>query len=140
MMDVHTAELGAARQCRYRLAGVEQAIGIKSLFYGMELLQFGFIELYAHLVDLFHTDTVLAGNDATHLDAKFQDTRTECLGTFQFAGFVGIVEDQRVKVAVTGVEYIRNREAVFFRPLRNRREHLAEVFARNGAVHTVIVG
>ncbi len=47
---------------------------------------------------------MLAGEHAAHLDAEAQDVGAEGLGAFQLAGLVGIVEDERMQIAVAGVE------------------------------------
>src|SRR4030066_1914339 len=95
-VHVHAAELGAAVQGRYRLAGIEQAVRIECRLDGMELREFGRIELHAHLVDLLHAHAVLAGDGAADLDAQFENLAAEFLGALQLTRFVGIVKNQRM--------------------------------------------
>ena len=69
--------------------------------------QIALVEHRAHQVALFDPDTVLAGQDAAHFDAKPEDIRAKSLGPLDLVGLVGIVKNERVKVAVAGVEDIR---------------------------------
>ena len=113
-MHMHTTKLGAAVQCRYRLAGIEQAQFIKSVFQCMEGFQFSRFELYTHGVDFFDAHAVFAGDGAADVDAELEDFGTEIFGTFELTGIIGIVEDQRMQVAVAGMEYIGAAQPVFF--------------------------
>ena len=67
---------------------------------------------HAHQVALLDADAVLAGQAAADLDAELQDVGAGRLGLLQLAGVVGVEEDQRVQVAVAGVEDVGDREAV----------------------------
>jgi hypothetical protein len=49
---------------------------------------------------------VLAGQHAADLDAELEDVGAERLGALQLARLVGVVEDQRMQVAVAGVEHV----------------------------------
>jgi hypothetical protein len=66
----------------------------------------------SHQVALLDADAVLAGQHAADLDAQPQDIGAELLGLLQFARLVGIVEDQRMQVAVAGVEDVGDAQAV----------------------------
>jgi len=61
---------------------------------------------------------VLAGDRAADLHAKLEDAAAELLGAMQFARLVRIEQDQRMQVAVAGVEHIRDRQFIFRRQLR----------------------
>src|SRR5215813_13591056 len=90
------------------------------------MCQIGVIKHCAHQVALFHADPVLPGQHASDFDAEFQDIGAESLGPFDLAGFVGIIKDERVEVAVTGMEYVSNGQLISFResphPGKNLRE------------------
>jgi hypothetical protein len=139
VMHMHGAKLRAAVQRRDRLARVEQSLRVEGLFHGMELGQFRAVVLHAHLVDLFQADAVFPGDGAAHGHAEFQDPAAEFLGAFQFAGGVGIVEDERMQVAITGMEDVADRQAVFLREGGDAVQDLGEVLARYGAVHAVVI-
>ena len=83
----------------------------------MEGAQLRACELRAHRVDLLDADAVLARDRAADLDAKLEDARAEGLGAFEIAGFVRIEEDQRMQIAVAGMEDVRAAQAVLLREL-----------------------
>ena len=61
-------------------------------------------------------------------------------GLVEFARLVGVVEDQRMQIAVAGVEDVGDAQAVLLRQLAHAGQHLRQFLARDGAVHAVIVG
>ena len=71
----------------------------------------GFVEHRAHQVALLDADPVLAGQHAADLDAEPQDVGAECLGALDLARLVGVVEDQRVQIAVAGMKDIGDAQA-----------------------------
>ena len=70
------------------------------------------VELHRHLTDLFDPDPVFSGDTATHLDAEFEDLATERFGAFKFTGHIGIEQDQRVQVTVTGMKHIGHPQVI----------------------------
>ncbi len=74
------------------------------------------------------------------LHAQLQNLRPEAIGALPFAAAIGIEEDQRVQIAITGVEHVHASQAVAFLHGLDRLEHGAERLARNRPVHAVIVG
>jgi len=72
----------------------------------MKLAQFYGIELYAHLIDLLDPDPMLPGDRPAHRDTQLENLAAQFLGTQQFTGLVGVVENQGMEVAVTGVEHV----------------------------------
>ena len=83
---------------------------------------------------------MLAGDGAAHLDALLQHLARELLGAVQLVGVVGVEQDERMQVAVAGVEHVRAAQAVFALHGGDEGQHLAQALARNGAVHAVVVG
>src|SRR3546814_14140531 len=73
------------------------------------------------------------------LDAQPPNVAAERLGAIEFAGLVGVIEDQRMQVAVAGMEHVRYPEAVFFRQLRHPFEHFGQAAARDRAVPAIII-
>ena len=67
---------------------------------------------------------MLAGQAAADRDAQLQDLRARQLGAARLVGVVGIVEDERMQVAVAGVEHVRHLEAVRGADLRDLAQHL----------------
>src|SRR5206468_3638453 len=77
---------------------------------------------------------------AADLDAGAQDVGAELLGARKLAWIVGVVEDERVEVAVAGVEDVGDAQTVFLREPAHPRQHLGEAAPRDRPVHAVIVG
>src|SRR5882672_6793954 len=134
-VNMHASELGAAMQGRNRLAGIEQAVLVERALDAVEGFEFRRLELDAHLVDLFHAHAVLAGDGAADLQAQLEYFGAESFRARELAGLVGVVEDERVQVAVAGVEYVGAAQAMLLFHLGDRAQHRAELLARDGAVH-----
>ena len=49
---------------------------------------------------------MLAGHRAAERDAQLEDVGAEQLGAVQLVGVVGVEQDQRVQVAVAGMEHV----------------------------------
>src|SRR5262249_35996154 len=139
-LHAHAAELGAAVQGRDVLARIEQSVGIERALHALEALDLRGGELYAHLVDLLHAHAVLASDGAADLDAFLEHLAREALGAVELVGVVRVVENQRVQVAVAGVEHVRAAQAVFLLHPRDEFQDLAELLSRDRAVHAVVVG
>ncbi|MNN53430.1 hypothetical protein D3C81_1681840 [compost metagenome] len=105
----------------------------------MEQGDFVAVELRAHLVDFLAAHAMLAGDAAAHCHAQFKDAPADGFGAFQFAGQVGIEQDQWVHVAVAGVEHVGNAQAVLRGQFADALEHARQFAARDGAVHAVVV-
>ena len=135
-----TTELGAAMQLRKYLARVEQAVGIECAFQALLMRQVAFVKHRPHQVALFDADPVLAGQDAADLDAEPEDIGAKGLGTLDLIGFVGVVKNQRVKISIASVKYVRDCEPVLLRQRPHPCEDLGEAGARDRPVHAIIVG
>ena len=70
-------------------------------------------------------DAVLAGDGAADLDAQLEDLAAERLGALQLVRVVGVEQDQRMQVAVAGVEHVGAAQAVLLLHLGDARQHLA---------------
>ncbi len=82
---------------------------------------------------------MLAGEHPAEFDAAAQDIGAEGFRAFHLAGFVGVVQDQRMQIAVAGVEHVGNPQIVFGREIADSRQRLRQRAARNGAVHAEII-
>src|SRR3954470_12606323 len=103
---MHAPELGAAMQVREYFSRIEQLVRIEGAFQPDLLIE---IELGKHLrheVPLLDADAMLAGEHAADFHAEPQNVGTEMLGPFELTRLVGIVEHQRVQVAVSGMKDI----------------------------------
>ena len=131
----------AQRQsCGNTLPGLSSAVGSKAHLRRCCWSRSISIEHRLHEIALLDADAVLAGQHAAHLDAQPQDLGAERLGALQLAGLVGVVQDQRMQVAVAGVEDVGDAQAVLLRHLAHPRSTRGSVLARDRAVHAVVVG
>src|SRR5204863_4005720 len=105
-----------------------------------ELRELGRAELHAHLVDLLDAHAVLPGDRSAYGYAQFEDVGGEALGALQLAGNVGVVEDQRMQVAVTRVEDVGAPQPVLRRELLYAREHARQGRAWDRSVDAVVIG
>src|SRR5687767_13601691 len=103
---VRAAELGAAIERRHCLARVEEPVLVERALHRVESLELGRPELKAHVVHFLDSDAVLAGDRAPDADRELEDLAAESFGALELAGFVGVVQDQRMEVAVAGVENV----------------------------------
>src|ERR1700738_4503719 len=101
-MHMHAAEFGAAVQSREYLAGIEQALVVESAFEPLLVVEIGLREHRRHQIALLHANAVLAGQHAADLDTQPQNIGAELLGALEFARLVGVVEDERMQIAVAG--------------------------------------
>ena len=93
-----------------------------------------------HQVALLDADAVLAGQAAADLDAEPQDVGAERLGLLEVARLVGVVEDQRVHVAVAGMEHVGDPEPVARGQLADPAQHERQLADRDRAVEADVVG
>src|ERR1700732_4767646 len=105
-VDMHAAELGTTVQGRKHLAGIEQALGVEGAFDPLLGVEIDLAEHLAHQIALLDADAVLPGQNAAERDACPQDVGAEGLRALHLAGLVGIVEDQRMQITVTGMEHV----------------------------------
>ena len=138
-MHVHGAELGAPVQRGHGFLRVEQTGRVEGPLQGVELEQFRLAELHAHLIDLLHPDAVFAGHGAADRHAQFEDLPAQLLRGFEFARPVCVVQDERVQVAVAGMEDVGHAQAVLVGQRLDAVQYLGQAGARNGAVHAVVV-
>ena len=114
-MDVHAAEFSAAVQGREHLAGVEQALRVECTFQPLLLVEVDLAEHFAHQVALFDADAMFAGQHAAEFDAGPQDIGAEGFRPLHLAGLVGVIEDQRMQIAVAGMKHVGDPQIVLFR-------------------------
>src|SRR5438309_1180295 len=81
-MHAHPSHLGAAIQRRHGLPGIQQTISVECVLDGVKAFELRVRELHAHLIDLFDSDAVLAGDRASDLDAQLENSCAESLGLF----------------------------------------------------------
>ena len=139
-MNVHLAVFGAARRGRDALARIEQPGLVEGTLDRKERGTFFGRELHAHRIDLFDAHAVLAGDRTAQFDAQLEYFCTEQFGPLPLRLVVGIEQDQRMQIAVAGMKDVHAAQIVLALHLDDGGQHPAQVLARNGAVHAVVVG
>src|SRR6476646_5233643 len=97
---------------RKDLGGVEQPIWIEHALHPHLLRNVGGGELHAHQLALLDADAMLSGEAAAELDAKLEDLSAAHLCALKLGTVVGVVKDQRMQIAVAGMEDVDHAEAV----------------------------
>jgi hypothetical protein len=82
---------------------------------------------------------VLAGDRAADLDAELEDLRAERFRADALRLDVGVVQNERMEVAVARVEHVGAAQVVFVRPVLDSPQHVRERAAGNRAVDAVVV-
>ena len=85
---------------------------VERAFQALLLVQIRLVEHHRHQVALLDAHAVLAGQHAADLDAEPQDVGAERLGALELARPVGVIEDQRMQIAVAGVEHVGHLQPV----------------------------
>src|SRR5262249_26470395 len=132
-MDMDAAQLSAAMKLREDLAGIEQPVRVEGAFEAELMVEVDLVEHRRHEVALFDADAMLAGEHAADLDAIAQDVGAELLGARQLALVVGIVENERMEIAVAGMEDIGDAQPMLLRELAHMGEHIGQALPRDGA-------
>ena len=95
---------------------------------------------FGHGAFFVFADAVFAGDGAAGFDAKFENFCGESFGGFFLAGNAAVVENERMEIAVTGVENVGDAESGFAAEARDFAHHLRESGAGNDAVLHDVVG
>ena len=139
MAHMHLAVFSTAMQRGYRLIGIEKKGCVERTLDAKERFPLRGRELHAHGIDFFNANAMLAGDSAADLHAQFQNLGTEFFSAIKFARCVGIKQDQRMQIAIAGMENIRTAKFVFFLHLGDTQQDLRQMLARYRAIHAVIV-
>jgi hypothetical protein len=112
-MDMDAAKLGTTMQRWIHLTGIEKMAGIECTFNALLLIHIIFREHRTHEIAFLNADAMFAGQYTTDLDTDFKNFSAKFFGRFQLTWLIGIIQNQRVKITVTGMKNIRNTETVF---------------------------
>ncbi len=72
------------------------------------------IKLHTHAVNFLHTHTVFTRDGAADSDTQVENLGAEFLGPSEFIRLVGVIQNQRMQIAVTGMENIGDPQLVLF--------------------------
>src|SRR3954468_15373288 len=128
--------LAAQPRRRHDLARVGEPAGVERAAQLLERGQVGLVEHLRHVALLVDADPVLAGDRPALGQAREHDLAGQLLGAL---GLALAVADERVQVAVAGVEDVADLQPVLAREGVDALEHLGQPRARDHAVLHVVV-
>src|SRR5687767_3180378 len=131
-------ELAAAPRSGEDLSRIGETGGIERGLHASHRREIVSGELQRHEAVLLHADAVFSGDRATGRDARFEDLETRLLHAVELA--LPREEDERMEVAVAGVEHVRDPDAVSLRYLAHRAQYVGQPRARDDAVLHVVSG
>ena len=88
------------------------------------MFQIGAGELVGHKIAFFDADPVLAGQYSPHGQRQFEDFSASRGYLLIRARLARVIGHERMQVAVTGVENVKNHEIATISDLINRLKHL----------------
>ena len=88
------------------LAGVHSFLGIPNEFESLHEFEVALAKHEAHLLTLFESDTVLAGQASARFDTQVHDAATRFEYALDFLGVAAIIGDVRVKVSIARVKHV----------------------------------
>ncbi len=97
------------------MPGFKSMCGSNAALMPEEALELSRGELNAHLRQLFDADAMLAGDRSADGDAQLEDRGAERLGALRLARLVGVVQDERMEVAVARVKDVGAAQLVLVR-------------------------
>ncbi len=134
------ADFAAAFAERKDFAGIKGRVGIESVVDAAHEIEIGVGEKKRHELGLFHADAMFTGERAPDFHTIADDFRGGMHCSFELGFVAGIVEDDGMKVAVSGMENIADIKAVLRADLPDAAESLRKFCARNDAIEDVVAG
>src|SRR3954454_11237419 len=131
VLAVGPGDLAAQPGRRHHLPGVGQPVGVERAAQLLERGEVGLGEHLRHVALLVDADAVLAGDRTARLDAGEHDLARQLLGAL---GLALAVADQRVEVAVAGVEDVADLQPVLLGQRVDALEHVGQLGARDHRV------
>ena len=116
---------------RKHLPGVAELVGVERDSNELHRLQILGTEHLRHVARLVGADAVLASQRSPNVETIGQDFRGNLFGQFGLTVNRVVVTDERVQVAVAGVEHVANRQAGLDFELTDPPEHLRQLAARD---------
>src|SRR5712691_7371010 len=136
---VRPRDLAAEARRGKQLARIAEPGRVEGAAETLHRLQVVGVEQQRHRADLVDPDAVLARERAARVDAGLEDRLGELLPAFGLALDAGVVEDERVQVAVAGVEDVADAEAVLALQVADPPQHFGQLRAGDDAVLDVVI-
>src|SRR5437016_3409961 len=134
------ANLEAAAAGGEHFAWVEERVGVEEALETEDQVERFSGELARHQLVLFHADAVLACDRAARFDAPDQDLFARRARLFEVAGLARVEENDRVQVAIAGVEDVADGEAVALGDFADELQCARDPGAGHDAILHVIRG
>jgi hypothetical protein len=138
LSGVANADFSAAFAEREDFCGVQAGVGIEGVMNAAHQSKIRIAEDERHEFGFLHANAMLAGQGATDFHAVADNFVGSGQRAFEFSWSARIVEDQRMQIAVSGMENISNLQIALFADLVDAAKRLREFGPRNYAVQNVI--
>src|SRR5581483_4460130 len=139
MRAVRAGHLAAEARRRQQLPRVAEPDRVERAAQPLHRLEVVGAEEERHRADLVDADSVLAGQRAAGLDTGLEDRLRQLPGALRLALDARVVEDERVQVAVAGVEDVPDAQPVLALQVCDPAEHLRQLRPGDDAVLDVVV-
>src|SRR6185436_9899013 len=106
MLAIRTGHFTAQARRRQHLAGITETTGIDRVAHLLHHVEIVLREHARHVIALVGTNAVFTGDRSTGFDAIGQDLPRHFFGQRGLSWYALVVADQRVQVAITGVEHV----------------------------------
>src|SRR6266852_5233305 len=118
---------------RNDFTGITELLGIEDLPEAIHDLKVIVGEQPGHAIFLFQPNTVLTAQHAAKIDAGTEDRFPGLQHTLDLLSIALVVQHQRVQIAITSVEDVRNTQTVCGTDLLETPESLGQARTRNHA-------
>ena len=139
MAAVGTGDLATEARCGKHLAGITEVGWVEGTTHELHRVQIVRAEHLRHVTSLVGTDTMLAGDRSAGVEAVGQDLVSHLLGQLRLTLDTFVVADQRVQIAVAGMEDIPDLQARLDFEGPDAAQHSGKLGSRNHPVLHVVV-
>src|SRR5262249_6204371 len=104
-------------------AGIQKTIGVEYTLDAHHRIQVGFVKNKSHKVLLFVTNPVLSAQGTTHIDTQLHDLFAHCENLIDMIRIPAVKQDERMKVTISRMEYVRDTKPITFRHAVDLEKH-----------------
>ena len=99
--------------CGKTLPGLSSPLASKAHFTRCCWLRSISENIIGHQVALLDADAMLAGENAPDLDAELENFGAELFGLLQLTRDIGIIENERMQIAIAGMKHVGDAQPIF---------------------------
>src|ERR1700733_2868941 len=136
---MHPAEFRAATRGRKHLAWIEQFSRVERAFEALLLGKISLGELVTHQIPLFDANAVFPAQHTAKIDTGLEDVLTEGFGFLEITRPGRVEHDDRVEIAVAGMEAVGVIQPVPLRQAFHPAKDFRQLATRDGSVGAVII-